>query len=64
MITLLTQQLCRKWNNTFKKQEIMQLKNNRDVTKDSVSFSRNLVGKTLGLEFLLFHRLANKIPSE
>ena len=35
-----------------------------DVTEHSVSFIRNLVGKMLELEFLLFNRLANKILTE
>ncbi len=40
------------------------LENNRDLTEYSVSFRRNLVGKTLGLEFSLINRLAYKILTE
>jgi len=47
-----------------KAKKFSALKNNRDVTKDSVLFSRNLVWKTLGLAFSLFNRLACKILIE
>jgi len=41
------------WTRTKKAKKFPALKNNRNVTQDGVSFSRNLVGKTLGLEFSL-----------